>query len=85
MKKSGCFIATATMGSYNHPLVMDLRNLRDNWILKKSWGDGFVKWYYHYGSIAATFIDKSTILKRISFVFIVKPLHLISKMLIKKQ
>ena len=84
-KQSSCFIATATMGSYDHPLVMDLRNLRDNWILKKSWGEGFVKWYYHYGSIAARFIDKSKWLKKLSFVLIVKPLHLISKILLRNQ
>ena len=25
----GCFVATATMGDYNHPVVIDLRNFRD--------------------------------------------------------
>jgi hypothetical protein len=52
-KSGSCFIATATMGSYDHPEVMELRNFRENWILEKKWGAGFVDWYYHYGSIAA--------------------------------
>jgi hypothetical protein len=30
-----CFIITATIGSYNHPIVLQLRYLKDNWILEK--------------------------------------------------
>lgn len=82
-KKEGCFIATATMGSYDHPEVMILRNFRDKWILKRSWGNSFVKWYYYYGSIVAKSIQKSFILKKISYFLIVKPLVFISKLLIK--
>ncbi|MGG7037134.1 MAG: CFI-box-CTERM domain-containing protein [Flavobacterium sp.] len=80
-KKSGCFIATATMGSYDHPMVMELRGFRDNWILQKSWGEGFVKWYYHYGAIIAKVIEKSFILKKLSYLFIVKPLVCMSKII----
>lgn len=80
-KKSGnCFIATATMGSYDHPEVMELRNFRDNWILEKSWGERFVKWYYHYGQIASELIEKSKVLKKISYILIVKPLVFISRL-----
>jgi hypothetical protein len=83
-EKSGpCFIATATIGDFDHPTVLDLRSFRDEWILKKTWGKRFVNWYYKYGAIAAKFIVKSSLLKKISFVFIVKPLHIISKLLLK--
>jgi hypothetical protein len=82
-KKSGCFIATATMGSYENPKVMELRYFRDNWILQKSWGESFVIWYYHYGAIAAKIIEKSSILKKISYLFIVKPLICLSR-IVKK-
>lgn len=75
-----CFIATATMGSYDHPEVMELRNFRDNWILEKSWGERFVKWYYHYGQIASKLIEKSKVLKKISYILIVKPLVFISRL-----
>lgn len=78
-KKSGCFIATAATGSYNHPLVVELRDFRDNWILKKSWGEGFVNWYYKYGSIAAKLIEKSSILRKFSYCFIVKPVVFFSR------
>jgi hypothetical protein len=77
--KSGCFIATATMSSYDHPKVMELRYFRDNWLLQKSWGEGFVKWYYHYGAIAAKVIEKSFVLKKICYMFIVKPLVYLSR------
>jgi hypothetical protein len=82
-KKSGCFIATATMGCYEHPTVMELRYFRDNWILQKSWGEGFVKWYYHYGAIAAKDIEKSFVLKKISYLLIVKPLVYLAR-IVKK-
>jgi hypothetical protein len=79
--KGACFIATATMGSYDHPEVMLLRNFRDNWILEKSWGEAFVKFYYHYGAIAAKSIEKSFILKKICYLLIVKPVVFLSRFL----
>jgi len=77
----GCFIATAAMGNYDHPVVMDLRMFRDNWLLKRDWGVNFTKWYYTHGPKAANVIDKSTILKKITFIVIVKPLQIITKKL----
>jgi len=78
-----CFIATSAMGSYDHPEVIELRRFRDEWILRKNWGEQFVNWYYHYGAIAAKVIDKNNLLKRLSFLFIVKPLVYLSRILIK--
>ena len=78
-----CFIATATLGSYNHSQVVELRVFRDEWILAKSWGIDFVKWYYHYGAIAARFIEKSFVLKKLSYLFVVKPLVTLSRILKK--
>lgn len=80
-EKSGCFIATATMGDYDHPDVVRLRKFRDEWILNKSWGKDFVNWYYHYGAKAARVIEKSTFLKTLSYLLIVKPLVYISRIL----
>jgi hypothetical protein len=78
---SGCFIATATMGSYDHPVVVDLRIFRDNCLLTKKWGISFVNWYYTHGPKAARLINKSKVLKYITFIAIVKPLHHLSKIL----
>jgi len=77
--KGGCFIATAATGNYNHPVVIDLRMFRDNWLLKRSWGIAFTNWYYKYGALAAKVIDKSPLLKKLTFLIIVKPLHYITK------
>lgn len=78
-----CFIATATMGSYNHPEVMELRQFRDNWILRQNWGENFVKWYYHYGEKLAKIIEASNLLKKISYCLVVKPLVIISRIILK--
>lgn len=80
-KKGACFIATATMGDYDHPDVMELRHLRDEWILLQKWGKDFVNWYYYNGAIAARFIEKSYVLKKLSYVFIVKPLVFLSRII----
>lgn len=75
-----CFIATATMGNYNHPVVIDLRIFRDEWLLKRKWGIKFTDWYYIHGSKAANVIEKYKFLKLVSFTLIVKPLQIISKL-----
>lgn len=75
----GCFIATAAMGDYNHPVVLDLRLFRDNWLLKRDWGMKFTKWYYTHGPKAANIIKKSTILRKLTFFTIVKPLQILTK------
>ena len=79
-----CFIATAALGSYDHSQVIELRHFRDQWILTKNWGAGFVKWYYHYGAIAAKFIEKSFTLRKLSYVLIVKPLVILSRIVKNK-
>lgn len=78
-KSAGCFIATAAMGDYDHPVVMDLRQFRDNWLLKRNWGVNFTNWYYTHGPKAANFIEKSTLMKKITFYTIVKPLQVLTK------
>ena len=80
---SGCFIATAAMGSYDHPLVLDLRGFRDNWLSDRTWGESFIKKYYSYSPSLASYIEKNNILKLLSYLFVVKPLHIISLLLRK--
>ena len=70
-----CFIATATMGDYNHPVVIDLRNFRDNWLVKRKWGIRFRDFYYSNGPKAAHFIAKSKILRKFSLFLVIKPLR----------
>jgi tetratricopeptide (TPR) repeat protein len=80
-KKGGCFVATAAMGDYDHPVVLDLRNFRDHWLLKRRWGARFTDWYYTHGPKAANLIEKSSLLKILAFYLVVKPLQLITKWL----
>ena len=81
-KKGGaCFIATAATGDYDHPVVMDLRRFRDQWLLNREWGKNFAEWYYKHGPKAAKLIEKSTLLKKITYVAIVKPLQILTKKL----
>lgn len=42
----GCYIATMTYGSYNHPQVIILRWYRDNILKRKLWGRLFIRVYY---------------------------------------
>lgn len=84
-ENKGCFIATATLGNYDHPVVIQLRSFRDNWILKKSWGETFVRNYYFYGSILSKRISSSIALRKLSYYFIIKPLYLMSKILLRKH
>ena len=82
--KSGCFIATATMKDYNHPIVIDLRNFRDMFLLKNIFGRIFIRIYYYFGPFFAGLISKFEPLRLLSFNFLIKPLHkLIKKNLLK--
>lgn len=77
----GCFIATAAMGDYNHPYVIELRLFRDNWLLKKGWGVKFTSLYYKHGPKAANIIKKSIFLRKIIFIMLVFPLQFMTKKL----
>ena len=81
VKSGACFVATAALGNYNHPVVIDLRVFRDNWLAKREWGVQFIDWYYKEGPKMASYISKSESMKRIAFVVIIKPLHIVSKIL----
>ena len=55
----GCFIATAAFGDYDHPMVILLRELRDQFLLNNQWGSDFVSAYYQYSPPIAQWISKS--------------------------
>lgn len=77
---SGCFIATSVYGNYDHPIVLDLREFRDNWLEKRENGKKFIRWYYQKGPMLASWIDKSKTRKLFALSLIVKPLHLFVKL-----
>lgn len=78
-----CFIATAVFGSYNHPIVYDLRLFRDNHLSKSIFGANFIKIYYSISPPIAKFINDSNLLKNVTLLFIIKPLHFIVKKMFK--
>jgi len=83
-KDEGCFIATATMGDYDHPVVMQLREFRDQYLLQRDWGKTFTRYYYKFGPYPANIISKSYFLKKLSYTLIVQPLFFITKKILNK-
>lgn len=79
--KNGCFVATATLGDYNHPIVIQLQEFRDSYLINKRWGRSFTNWYYKNGPFLAKIIENNFLLKKLSFWCIIKPLHHITKYL----
>lgn len=73
-KSSGCFIATAVYGSSYVDEVMVLRDFRDNWLLKYSLGNAFVKFYYWISPPIANQIAKSNYLRIVTKVVLILPL-----------
>ena len=76
-KQSGCFIATAVYGSYDHDVVYDLRLFRDNWLKHRAWGNKFIHFYYQQGPKLANVIRHRSALKSVTRIILIKPLHYI--------
>lgn len=72
--KSGCFIATAAMGSYEDVSVRLLRSYRDRVLRKTAIGRRFVRVYYRCSPPIADLIGKSAVARTATRVLIVAPL-----------
>ena len=73
--KSGCFIATATMSDYDNPIVIDLRRFRDEKLQNYYFGRVFIELYYFISPPIANIIARVPMLRKISYFFLIKPLH----------
>jgi hypothetical protein len=73
--KSGCFIATAALGSSDHEVIKELRLFRDTRLLKTFSGKVFIWCYYLISPFFASIIRKSKILRKLTRVFVVTPAH----------
>ena len=69
-----CFIATACSGSYDHPDVISLRQLRDRYLLKRKWGRCFVKLYYQFSPPVAAYISSRSTIRIFIRIMLIKPL-----------
>lgn len=56
---SGCFVATAVYGSYDHPAVLVLRAFRDRDLMPFAWGRLLVRTYYRVGPWLAAVVRRS--------------------------
>jgi hypothetical protein len=81
---SQCFIATAATGSYEHPMVKDLRVFRDQILLSSQIGSAFVNWYYTKSPRIAAYIGKNKISRFLTRNFFVRPLAFIARFLTRK-
>lgn len=74
-----CFIATATFGSDMAPEVQSFRNFRNRFLLRNSWGESVVKFYYEISPPLAEFISHHEVLRAGSRV-ILWPLLIFAKL-----
>ena len=84
-KVGGCFIATAAYGDYNHPIVIDLRVFRDNYLEQKKWGQSIIRFYYKYSPFFAKWIEKSESIKSITRSIFISPIHFLVKLFLKQK
>ncbi len=69
----GCFIATATLGDPQHPVLFVLRCYRDEILLSSSLGRALVHFYYAVAPIVARKIEKHPLLRAFTYRTIVLP------------
>ncbi|MBT6227295.1 MAG: hypothetical protein HOI47_11610, partial [Candidatus Scalindua sp.] len=74
-----CFIATACSGSYDHPDVISLRQLRDRYLLKRKWGRCFVKLYYQFSPPVAAYISSRSTIRIFIRIMLIKPLAALAR------
>jgi len=75
-KSSGCYIATATMGGIDDPLVIALREFKDNCLQQSKYGRMLTVLYYRFSPPLAELIKGSPLLKHFSYWFVVRPAYL---------
>jgi hypothetical protein len=85
IKKKGCFIVTATMGSENHPNVLFLRIFRDCWLSTRAIGRIFIEQYYKFSPYFAEIIRRRVTLRRLSYLIVVLPSVKLARKLMKKR
>ena len=77
-KPAGCFVATATLGDPDHPIVERLRSFRDEILLGLPVGRKVVESYYGWSPGAAAVIYKNSFVRWICYVLVVVPGYLIA-------
>lgn len=55
-RKNGCFVLTACFGNQEHPVVVDFRRFRDDYLLKHAPGRLMINFYYRIGPTLASIV-----------------------------
>ena len=63
IRSSLCFVASAAYGSPDHPMVLALREFRDNVLARSPAGRAFTGWYYRNGPALAAVIKNRPMLR----------------------
>jgi ribosomal protein L37AE/L43A len=82
---SRCFVITATMGDEGAFPVVVLRHYRETVLLPSSAGQPLVAWYEKHGPELAALIEKSTVLRLISFALVVVPATLFALLALRAK
>ena len=80
MKKSDCFVATAVYRSRNHPVVVDLREFRDDYLEMNRLGRLFIRFYYNHGPKIAK-LARIEVIRILLLTILIKPIHFFIKLL----
>jgi hypothetical protein len=59
-----CFIATAAYGDINHPMVQELRVVRDEVLKRSALGRKFIDFYYRHSPAAAAYVSERPALRK---------------------
>lgn len=78
LNDSSCFVVTATMGNEENIVVYNLREFRDQYLLKTATGKTFVNWYYKKGPKIAKAISVRTYRRAIALLVVVLPAFIIT-------
>jgi hypothetical protein len=72
---SGCFIATAVYGDYDHFVVKEFRRFRDETLLRTKIGGKIVKFYYSLSPLLVPMIKRSSFFKQLLNQLLLMPAY----------
>jgi hypothetical protein len=81
---TGCYVATSTLGDYDHPDVILLRTFRDKLLSQFPLGRLFIRQYYRFGPDLAKAIEGSAFLRWLSYRVVVRPAAVSARFLMRK-
>ncbi len=78
IKKSTCFVVTATLNDVEHPIVRQMQTFRDECLSSTRLGRRFVAWYYKRGPALARAIEHRSIRRVVCLGLVILPAYLMA-------